>query len=69
MTEKGAGVDREALLRRKEELQYLGTQFALHGGEVPGELVEELAAVEAALTAQGARRRAPEPGEGGPEPH
>lgn len=43
--------ERESLLRRKEELQFLGTQFALHGAEVPESLVAELASVEARLVA------------------
>ncbi len=40
---------REALRRRKEELLLLGAQLGMSGVEVPGELAEELVAVEEAL--------------------
>ncbi|MCK6552535.1 hypothetical protein L6R52_42295 [Myxococcota bacterium] len=40
---------REALERRKQELEFLGTQFAMSGCEPPKELGEEYARILAEL--------------------
>lgn len=59
MSKTKAPKTRAELLRRKEELQYLATQFALNGASVPDELVDELAQLEQALAEDWRAVRAP----------
>ncbi len=46
----------DALVTRREELQFLASQYGLSGSDTPQELTEEFEAIEAEL-----RRRAEQP--------